>query len=876
MWRTNSQATDEATAMERLEERLLFSTGPVTIGDAAGVHAKSLLYYDTDGTKVTVSLRRGSAEINWAGGAEWDVDKRGVAVVGGLGDTAEIDVIELAGTGAKSTLTFKTAKPKGKDNPFPDADLFAAIGGITGAGADVGLGKLAAPKVNVHGFADGDELVGVRLGGGAKDCVLGDVEAPVLMAFGGSEADKLKFTAGEVLGASLSFEGTLTKLAVRGWAMGGTVTAGEVGSIVSSAGTFAADVVATRGGIKTVTVKGGNLQADLTAENGAIGNIKVTGKVLKHKEDGWLWGEIVGGGLMGAITAGQVKGKSIGNITVTGGTMGEEGSRVVIRAAGDVGNITNKWMGYKESYWNANDKQCSTTCYGPAGVSLDLRSESGMLGNVNITGGDLTGSLWAFAGMKNISVTAGNVSAALTTPEGMVAGIKVASKVVYEPYYDPPEAQILGGNLSGQITAGQVRGKSVGNLTVTGGAIGVDGEALVVRAAGDVGNITNKWASYKKHVMGENGRIQKHTAYRRGGVAVDVISEAGKMGNVNVTGGDFWSSVVAPAGIGKVSVTAGDFDASLRAENGAVAGINAVAKVVSPDGEPDYLEVMGGSISGAIFAGQAKGKAVGNITATGGWLGASGALTIEAVGDVGNITAKGLKYSVPCWNDFTERMGRETIYQECGAEVAVTSTAGNVGMITVTGGDLSGAVFAAGTAKGISGKAVKVQNPYEPTMYVGGAVMAEVEAGAIGSITSVGSDLSGRLVSNKIGSVTAKAVTQNATTKRYSEWGESWVEVMDGQAFGGNIAGLEIYATGPDASVGAITAVGGEANVTGEVSFDPLSAKVVSKPVQFTMTYEENDSGRLVAVKETIGGPEMVSNGLLQAEPIDEDDPMYE
>ncbi len=112
----------------------------VVMGDGV---AKSVIYTDTDGTLVTVSLKGGTAVLTFDGdGLVAELVKKKIMITG----LAELASIELHDTTAKSKLSFKTKKGD---------DGLAEIGEITGS---TSLGKLSGKTVDLVG--DGIVLTG--------------------------------------------------------------------------------------------------------------------------------------------------------------------------------------------------------------------------------------------------------------------------------------------------------------------------------------------------------------------------------------------------------------------------------------------------------------------------------------------------------------------------------------------------------------------------------------------------------------------------------------------------------------------------------------------------------------------------------------------
>lgn len=284
--------------------------------------------------------------------------------------------------------------------------------------------------------------------------------------------------------------------------------------------------------------------------------------------------------------------------------------------------------------------------------------------------------------------------------------------------------------------------------------------------------------------------------------------------------GDFGPEVSAETGnIGNVTIIGGDLNGSLIASAGRIGNITVTAVATWSDYNNSGALIGGNVQSSQISAGAETGKAIGNITLTGGSFDAQ---SVTAPWDMGNFTIKSIRYkssaeAVAVLNrdgsEKTDRYG-DTIYRtvsyyttQGGHANASIDIDGKLGAISVTGGDLSGEISAAWgtgpiTVQGIlankAGTIAGISYTKTPDDLIRANLTASLWAVpglnlmAIPSIKVVGGDLASEVVADgKIGkvSVTAYAV------------------VTDGipELFGGNFLSTDFQAT----NVGNITLLGG-------------------------------------------------------------------
>ena len=565
--------------MESLEPRTLMSSTVLGTAAAGGDYA-SIKYTEDDGTVVTVALSGpGTATIEWDG----DFD-----VLGGrtprIDGEAYINSITLDSTTNKSVLTFTTA----------GSDRHAAVGPITGTG--VALKTLAADFVDLQ--------EGLSIDGGVGTVKLGDVTGNLDF---GTASTPMTFTAG-VVGGNFSYDGPVTSIKVASWSGAAALGATSVGTITATNGDWSPDITAP-GGIKSITVTGGDLGGTISCEDGAIGTITVTGKAYFDSDAGE--GSVVGGGMTSSIIVGQVKGKSIGNITLTGGGSGGEGGDLDVNAAGDIGNILVKPLTYlatieQQEVLDKNGDPKVDRNGDPiyrnvrimnqqGGGILASLDTAGKLGNLTAAGGDIAGTIHAAKGMGNIVA-----QSILQTTAGNYSGI---------PYTTDPEG-VLVSNLTAALTAeAGAAGIAIASISVQGGDW--TGGAHVT---GSIGKITTKCYA----IVSDMGEFPAEGSWEKlgGGIQGQIIADS--IGAISINGGTWGGSMVAmTGGIGKIDVLIGSMQADLTAyssigaitlKNVAIPATNRVDKWTE-DGETNYDPfstvgyVVGGDLNVTIHLG---------------------------------------------------------------------------------------------------------------------------------------------------------------------------------------------------------------------------------------------------------------------------------
>ena len=392
-----------------------------------------------------LAVRPGKLDVEWEFGN-----------FGGRKNVA-LNVADTAGTPVKFTLT---GAGYGEVVGGPDFDQVIIHG--TTAGAAVTIATTGTKGTAIHDFnsdfslknltAKTTSLLGnMKIGGSLGAMTLDDINGDTIeigSPSGLAPAAGAALTFDEVNSLSLMTSGVPIKsITAKAWMAGTAITAPSVGTINIKNGNFAADVEATTGGIGNISVKGGDLNGSLTAGNGSIGNITVTGLAWFSKEDGQ--GRFDGGNIGSAeIKAGQ----SIGNITLTGGGI----PIMSITAGTNVGNITIKPVRYLAG------KDPEGSWYDTAvGVLACHVGAGGKVGNISITGGGFTGSVYAGQGIGNVTLTS----------------------IVGKAGEDYFAADFGGGALESET--------SIGNITVKGSSIGA-----MITATNSIGNITISAQTY--------------------------------------------------------------------------------------------------------------------------------------------------------------------------------------------------------------------------------------------------------------------------------------------------------------------------------------------------------------------------------------------
>jgi hypothetical protein len=362
--------------MEPLEPRQLLSSSPVVIGDTPDADAKSLVYTDNDGTVVNVNFKRGCIEVKFdREDAEWNITKSKAVVDG----PAEITVVSLLDSSPRSTLKFSTSAPGGEDS---EADEYTWVDCIVGP--DLGLGQLLADKIEIG-------RGGIDIDHGAKLCKIGNAYETVL-DFG--DGDKLTFFAGYLDGVDLNFTGTIASIKVDEWSYG-QITAGAVGN-VKSAGYFGASIESDSS-IGKVTCR--QLEGDLVAHAGSIGNITVKGVVVADsEEEEWYFD---GGNILSETIYASA---SIGNITLLGGSIGEESKCAITAEKGSIGKITAKFGKYRTPLFSESGRRAWETWYSQANIEdVEVNALKG-IGLITVLGGSCGGKFMTNGRIGNVTV----------------------------------------------------------------------------------------------------------------------------------------------------------------------------------------------------------------------------------------------------------------------------------------------------------------------------------------------------------------------------------------------------------------------------------------------------------------------------------------
>ncbi len=359
--------SEAGVLLEQLESRQLMTAlidgGPVT-------------FTELDGDVVTITLK---------GQGTGDVD---------LQDSSSLDsYIDLAGTNDASTLTVKIKKG-------PEGDGMALFRWIK---VDGDLKALTAPGVWLSDV-NIDDAPSVEITGWVGSISLLEMTGGTLVIGGQADDAAVAITFKGMLGVDALDSGapvkSITAAGASSWDNPMALwSAPSFGSITIAGsydyqGGLVASIYAAEGGIGTIKVTKGSIDCDLSASNGTIGNISATSGYFWEKyEGGGGSGYAWGGSIDVDIEAGQVKGKSVGNISAAGLLS------AVIRGEGNVGTLTATGFAYKySSEWGGDEgnKIVVFSEYTEATMELDIEvPDTASVGAVKATGGNVMGTVQA-------------------------------------------------------------------------------------------------------------------------------------------------------------------------------------------------------------------------------------------------------------------------------------------------------------------------------------------------------------------------------------------------------------------------------------------------------------------------------------------------
>jgi len=272
-----------ATATVNLAVR--FDDPDVAIGN--GHTAKSLAYTDSDGTVVTVSLSKGTADLQLAGSDLTITGTKNLIVIG------SVQLTQVLFSGTSTATTMKIATKGGLDG-------MTTVGEITGA---TPVGKFIAPGVDLQGA--GVTMTGQGFIG---SLTMHDIDANIAMP-GAGPSGGLKIAAHRIDTADITLASRLASLKASQWDSGWL--------IAPSAGTIAIT------GDRKLPLPG-DLGADITltmanAKGAAMGKLTVAGTLEGAVEaDAGSVTSITAG----AWTGGTLTAESVGKALVKGSLMG--------------------------------------------------------------------------------------------------------------------------------------------------------------------------------------------------------------------------------------------------------------------------------------------------------------------------------------------------------------------------------------------------------------------------------------------------------------------------------------------------------------------------------------------------------------------------
>lgn len=248
---------------------------------------KSLSFVDADGSKVTTSLKRGTAALTFTGS--------NIQIVPGSGGTATVTGTNLAlsglnlnGTDPSSVLTVTASGGTDKATTIGSITVDSSIGTINATRATL------TGNLNVTGYAKSVSLLGLS-GGTLNVGMLQDQTDP-----------KFSLKVGSVVDGGINAAGAIKSITASSWTSSNAtvelISATTIGTI-SVKGDFAPSVTTTAGGVTTAAITGDISSAEWD----------IAGSVATLKAGSWNNAQGVG-----ALTAG-----SLGKI-VTSGNFGPD------------------------------------------------------------------------------------------------------------------------------------------------------------------------------------------------------------------------------------------------------------------------------------------------------------------------------------------------------------------------------------------------------------------------------------------------------------------------------------------------------------------------------------------------------------------------
>jgi len=293
--------------------------------------------------------------------------------------------------------------------------------------------------------------------------------------------------------------------------------------------------VTSDGNIGSTTVFGGNIVGSMVSNLGTIGSILVKAYAAYDKATNSA--TVTGGSFLGEQLHAQqnTRGKSIGNVLCIGGSFGDPGAEVEVRAPGDVGKVQAKKLRYKESMVGRK----SVYTYQGGGIWTDLNI-GGRLASLLAQGNDIDGTIDAAEGMGGVKA-----EGILLQKDGSIAGTS----------YTTDATKLLPAHVKASLTGGLDAFKTaVSSITVIGGSI--LGDLDVIGKVGDV--LVKAFAHW-------DGATETVT-FTGGGIESSVF-EASRFGKITTGPGKFSADVKSDTKIGSVVMKGSEVTGSLTAQD---------------------------------------------------------------------------------------------------------------------------------------------------------------------------------------------------------------------------------------------------------------------------------------------------------------------